>query len=195
MYSIGFHFGLTLDPCWRTSCFEIRPSFSYHSALDLKCRGRPEAPPFRDSCTPLGALCNLPVPPPGSKMDLKKIQGDLARTLVKPSGPQGGPGPQRWPRWWTGSRNYIVRLPFWVPVPTVKTVLPCTQEHDFRVLGHCHFTHFSSICSDMTQELVLSTLRALGDSKDSPKGPVQYGRINEVRRLSFIYIYIYSIYV
>ena len=81
--------------------------------------------------------------------DPKRAQGGLAKTSLTPKIAQGGP-PRR-PRWRTGLqkcfRNCGICSPFGVPVATMKTVLSYTREHDFGLVGNCHFIHFSGILS------------------------------------------------
>ena len=79
------------------NCFGVPPSYSYHCALDLRCRSRPETPPFRDSWTPVrpercsedtvgrstGALSNPP--------DSKSAQGGPAEGSLTPIWPKVDP--------------------------------------------------------------------------------------------------------
>ena len=79
------------------NCFGVPPSYSYHCALDLRCRSRPETPPFGDSWTPvraercsgdtvgrsMGALSNPP--------DSKSAQGGPAESSLTPIWPKVDP--------------------------------------------------------------------------------------------------------
>ena len=187
-----------------TKFFEIPKGYSNHSALDLRCRGRPEAPPFGDSWTPLmpqrrsWATAWVPwathLRPKESKTDPKSTQGDPAEALAKPS------GPPRWPRWCTAlqkpSRKVVSSSPFCVPVPIVKTMLPCTREHGFEGWGHCNFTHFLDIVSRPAQGPFLSIPNPPSRGRETLQGRrVHHGRIGEVRRLciqDFSYIEMYA---
>ena len=80
-------------------------------------------------------------------MDRKSAQGDLAETLVKPS------GPPRWPRS-PKMAQVVHRAP--KPLHELRYLLSvlrasansesCAPVHTIlRGLGHCHFTHLSGI--------------------------------------------------